>query len=274
MRMKSKWLWMVLATVAGGTHAAVVIRDFSTSYTQNFNSLPSPAAGEQLTWANNSTLAGWYQAHSSPVATGEWSYAVVPSTTVEGNVASGGWGSQASIRFANIGHSNSTDRAIGMARNFSADGAMGAIFQNDSGKAMTGFSLGYTGEQWRRGGADQTALYFEYQVLSTDAGFNVNSATSTWIRVSALQFNSIVAGSNADQDGKANNRRSVIAPVTVDVNVADGQFLAVRWYQDRTKIDGTASTTYHGLAIDDVSFQAIPESVMGSVKSLSLICIH
>jgi hypothetical protein len=58
-------------------------------------------------------------------------------------------------------------------------------------------------------------------------------------------------------DGTVYNE--VIAPVTITADVNDGEFLVIRWYQDRTNSAGDATTIYHALAIDDVSISVVPE---------------
>lgn len=242
---------MATVLVTGGLKAAIQINNLST-YTQDFNSLPTGETGSALNWTNNSTIPGWYQDYSGTTRN-EYSFQVVPHATTPGLVASGGVTENTSARFANLGHADSTDRSVGMHRPHSLHGAVGALFQNNTGWVITGFAVGYTGEQWRRGGSDETSLYFEYAVLSTDQGFDIASDPANWTRVDDLQFNSINNDSGGlDLDGKY--YQTIIEPVTISATVGVGEYLAIRWYQDRTKSDGTSSSVYHMLAVNDVSF--------------------
>lgn len=248
--------FMATVLTTGGLKAAISIDNLST-YTQDFNSLPTGDSGSALNWTNNSTIPGWYQDYSG-ITRNEYSFQVVPHATIPGLVASGGVSVNTSARFANLGHEESTDRSVGMYRTSSVHGAVGALFQNNTGQEMAGFEVGYTGEQWRRGGSDETSLYFEYAVLATDQGFDVASDPENWTRVDALQFNSIKNdGGGMDLDGKY--YQAVIEPVTIRTTVEDGEYLAIRWYQDRTKSDGTSSSVYHMLAVNDVSFTPMVE---------------
>jgi hypothetical protein len=148
-----------------------------------------------------------------------------------------------------------------MRRANSFTGAFGVVFQNNSGVALTGFNVGYTGEQWRRHGPDETALYFEYAVVSSHnaAEFSVLS-DYTWTRVDALEFVSPqFGGGNTGLDGNLAANREVISPTMVLADIQDGEFLAIRWFQNRTNIAGDPSTTYHALGVDSMSFSAIPE---------------
>jgi hypothetical protein len=254
---------IAIVGAAAAAHGAIVINSASPSapytYSQNFNSLPTGPTGEALSWTNNSTIPGWYQAYSGVIAANtEWSFQVAPHGTTPGLVASGGLTDNTSARFMNIGHADSTDRSLGLWRNFSLTGAVGAVFQNNSGGTLTSITVGYTGEQWRRGGTDVTSLRFEYRILPDLADFNVNSSPADWTRVAALQFNSLKNdGTGLNLDGKFYS--AVVTPATIALTVPEGHYLAIRWYQDRTKSDGTASTVYHALAIDNVTFTAIPE---------------
>lgn len=242
-------------TVAVGLEASISITSGDFTYSQNFDSLPAVSAGAALSWTNNTTIAGWYQAYTNTVnANTEWSYGIQPDGM--GLVSGGGFvTTNSSSRFSNLGHANSNDRSVGMTRTFSVTGSVGMVFQNNSEETLPGFIVGYTGEQWRRYGTIETPLYFEYQIVSNVDALNINSAPGSWIRVGALQFNSPrFDGGGLDLDGKHPDNRTVIAPVEIVAPILDGEFLVVRWHQARTNSAGAAVTTSHQkLAIDDVS---------------------
>lgn len=257
MKYLQSFIATTLLSTAVSLQAAILINSQDFSYSQNFNSLPTGETGSSLEWTNNSTVPGWYQGYWGDTKV-EWSFQVVPNGT--GGVTSGGVSTNTAARFANLGHANSTDRSLGLYRLNSFNGSVGAVFQNNSGITLTGFSLGYTGEQWRRGGTEETSLFFEYQIVNSIDGLDINSAPEDWTRVDALQFDSPrFDGTGLNLDGKHANNRSVIAPVTIMATIAEDEFLVTRWYQNRTNTDGDSVTVYHMLAIDDVSMTVIPE---------------
>ena len=270
---------LTIAAVAANLQGQISITSQGFSYTQDFNSLPTGAEGETLDWTNNSTIPGWYQGYQGATsAQTEWSFQVVPSGT--GLVTSGGVTTNTAARFSNIGHANSTDRSIGLYRTFSHTGSVGAVFQNNSGMTLPGFSVGYTGEQWRRGGTEETSLYFEYQIVASVDGLDINSAPENWTRVDALRFDSPrFNGGGLNLDGKFPDYRQVIAPVDIMISIPEGEFLVTRWHQDRRNTDGDLVTVYHLLAIDDVSLTIIPEPshyvwAMGSLGLLLALVRH
>jgi hypothetical protein len=249
---------MLLASIMvfGLAQGAVVIGDFDTTYTQDFSSLPS--TGTTLTWANNSTIDGWYR---------EYWGSTVRDASVQGGVVS-------EDGFLNVGQDGSTDRALVMRRAYTLDGAFGMVLQNDAGAAATGFELGYTGEQWRRNGTEATSLYFEYAVVSShDAGTFDILDDYTWTRVSALEFVSPnIVGGNTGLDGNDAGNREVISPVTVNASIADGEYLAIRWYQDRTNTAGDSTDARHALGVNDMSVAMIPEpATLGLVAFPALV---
>jgi hypothetical protein len=273
MKYFRSFIAATLLSTAVSLQAAILVTSENFSYSQTFDSLPTGGTGASLPWTNNSTISGWYQGYSGTINENtEWSFQVVPDGT--GLVTSGGVNTNISARFANIGHANSTDRSVGLYRPASLTGSVGAVFQNNSGMTLPGFSLGYTGEQWHRGGTEETSLFFEYQIVDSVDGLDINSAPGSWTRVNALRFDSPkFNGGGLNLDGKHADNRSVIAPVTIMATIQEGEFLVTRWYQDRTNTAGNPSTVYHLLAIDNVSMTVIPEPshYVGALGSLGLL---
>jgi len=233
--------------------SAVVINSSEFAYAQDFSSLPS--TGTTLTWTNNATIPGWYRWYTGTESTLPpfRDASVQAAGTSNSGVAS-------EDGFLNVGQNGSTNRALVTRRAFNEQGAFGMVFQNNSGGALTSFSVGYTGEQWRRHGTEATGLYFEYAIVpSHDAGtFNILSDYS-WTRVAALTFVSPAVGTATGINGDLAANRQVIAPVTITTSVPDGHYLAIRWFQDRTNLLGAASDSRHALGVDSMTLTAIPE---------------
>ncbi len=233
-----------IATIATTAHAAVTYATSGSTYTENFDSgLPSGAA--TLTWTDDSTFAGTYAYRfggTDPAG------AVVEYRRTSGN-------STGIELFQWRDSASASDGALGT-KPTDATGsiATGIQFTNNTGITLTEFTLGYTGEQWVNSNSGQNnQLIFAYQL-----GSPANLAAGTWTDVAALQFDSPIDGDGVSAseniDGNAAANRTVIAPVTVSgLSWADGTDLYVRWF------DSNSVGVDQGLAIDDVSFSAVPE---------------
>jgi endonuclease/exonuclease/phosphatase family metal-dependent hydrolase len=206
------------------------------SYHQNFDSLGGANAG----WTNNVTLSGWYASKGGGNAT---------------NFFAGNGGSTAGgiYSFGVSGVGSSVDRAFGSLGASSINYAYGLRLTNDTSVAQTGFTISYTGEQWRSGStANPHALSFAYQIGS---GPFTNAHSGTWTAFEMLNFISPnLAGSQAALDGNAaTNRQSFTSIALTGVTLPPGQELFLRWLDvDDTGFD-------HGLALDDltISFSAV-----------------
>jgi hypothetical protein len=132
--------------------------------------------------------------------------------------------------------------------------AWGIVFSNQTGAPITGVTVSYIGEQWRKGVAD--ALRFSFQITAGPfAGMDPSVALpSGWTAEPALDFVAPHLGSPPILDGNdAANR--VALTKTIAVTLPAGQFLALRWRD----VDDPGSNDA-ALGIDDltVSFAATP----------------
>lgn len=252
--MKNYIKMLFLAPIIGAcpTFGAISVTAVDFNYSQDFSSLPS--TGTTLTWANNSTISGWYREYDGTIAPPGRDSSI--QTTGASN---NGVGSQDG--FLNVGENETSNRSLVMRRANSFTGAFGVVFQNNSGAALSGFAVGYTGEQWRRHGDDATSLYFEYAVVSShnSAEFNILSDYS-WTRVDALEFVSPEFGGGlTGLNGNLDEYREVISPAMVLTDIQEGEYIAIRWFQDRTNVSGETTAARHALGVENMSFSAIPE---------------
>ncbi len=244
--IQNAFLLAALCATASPSHASPIFYTTPDSiYSQNFNSLSDSTTSQ--TFVSGSTLTGWHV--NSRVAD---QIAVTNGGT---SIISGGEGTQGSMGTA---AANPKERALGLQASQSGTGTLfiGAQFQNTTGSTLNQFSLGFTGEQWRRiNGNPATTLTFEYQVF---AGAGTLTAASGWTPVSALDFTSPnISGSSSALDGNDSANRTVIAPVSVgSVNWQNTNELWIRW----SAPEG-AGVGQHMVAVDDFSFSAsvIPE---------------
>ena len=259
--------------VSPKSQAAVIYSTANSTYSQNFDSLPTSPENASL----GATPIGWTDDNSSPGA-GNFSivgwYLYHPIAVAEGGFSGGATGNHR-MRIGN-GSANTgafmSNGATGAGSNERAMGSLasgtlaatnafqylGLRLTNNTGSTLDQFTLSYNGEQWRNGGFTSPAtaslqhkLAFEYSVTAA----TVQDATGQ-IAVPALDFSGPVFGAAAAAavDGNTTGRVA-IGPVTVNgVNWAPGTDLWIRW-GDRNDPDND-----HGLAIDDLSFSAdVPE---------------
>jgi autotransporter-associated beta strand protein len=210
----------------------------SYSYSQDFNSLATN--GSNVTWANNSTVAGWSLFNKTPTAI----------TTYNPDAGGGNGG------FYSYGSSGAVDRALGGVGSGGAyfgnpstgtvAGWIAAAFSNNSGGSASSVSISYDGEQWRNGGnTSAQTMVLQYGFGSTFTG------VSSWTAAgSAFNFASPIATSTAGAlDGNNSANRSAGRGGTLSgLSWANGSTLWLRW------IENNDAGNDHGLAIDNFSF--------------------
>lgn len=241
--------------------ASIVYSTAGVTINQNFDTL---AQAGSPSWADNSTIPGWYTARANPAPPGQ-PFANYSAGT--GSSATGGLYS-----FGVAGAGPITDRALGSISSDPPTGPgniqYGIAFQNTTGLTLTSFNLSYVGEQWRDATGTQpqphtlTVSYRTTPTLPTIAGELAVAGTP----LGALTFNSLInntigAGS---LDGNAPENRTLLSGIAIPVTWLPNQYLWVRWE------DNANPGADHGLAIDDVSFTAFgpaavpePASVFG-----------
>ena len=155
------------------------------------------------------------------------------------------------------------DKAIGLVIGSTGPAYLGARFRNTSGVTLTAFSLSYFVEQWRKGAvvANDQVIPFSYSLDAT------NLTSGTFVSVPALDMHSINDGDGvaAAMNGNAAANRQLVAGTVSGIAWLPNQDLSIRW-------SGVAYlfAAAHALAIDDFSFQAVPELTLSSVAPRAL----
>ncbi|HOJ03054.1 MAG TPA: T9SS type A sorting domain-containing protein [Bacteroidota bacterium] len=237
MRQRSTWVILTLAVIglAATSSAQVSLNALNVAQTQDFNTLVTSGSA---TWADNSTISGWYHARTGT------------GTTIVANDGASNAGNLYSY-----GTSTNTERALGTVG--SSNAAVGNLYYgvrlvNNTGATITSLNISYIGEQWRYSGtAAAQTVTFAYQV-----GTGLSSLTTgTWTSVAALDFTSpIISGTTGALDGNAAANRVNITS-TLAIVLTPGQEIMLRWY------DPDHSGSDHGLAIDD--FSVTPQGSAG-----------
>lgn len=272
---KSLILPVVLSfTVAtAALQGAISITSSSYSYSQDFDSLPTADSGS-FTWADDSTLPGWYRRANVNNSTQTLDPDLVDLSAKGDNVGV--------PAFYNASTAGSSDRAVGFRINGLPGGlkkgSVGVVFQNNTGLTITGFDLGYTGENWWQA-VNDTTLIFQYAIVdsfATDISGDIDRAQAdTWTDVGGLSWTVTgVEGSNNWVNGKTNS--SVFNPFTISgLSIAPGQELVIRW---RIAESGVQRS---GLFIDDVTFGnlvTVPEpstyALLAGLATLGLVMVR
>jgi hypothetical protein len=272
--MKKLLLVLSLAAVSALTVQAQVLLSGGLTYSQNFDSLANVTNITQTpTWADNTTLVGWY---ASRTYTGGTSTAIGPYSYTTYRVGEGG-ANNGWIWSFGIAYGNS-DRALGsVGSGTPKTNAFGVWIKNDTGADVNNILVSYTGEQWRNGGNTAVQyLNFSYKTFASDYSGVLDTVTAGvngWVGVSALNFASPTVGSTAGAlDGNATANRTVFNNIVLSgVTVAAGSGIFLRW------VDIDDSGNDHGFGVDDlsVSFSPVPEpstlAVGGCLALLGLV---
>ncbi|WP_299707146.1 T9SS C-terminal target domain-containing protein [uncultured Pontibacter sp.] len=204
-----------------------------TTYTQDFNSLPSTEGTAEL--GVNAFIPDGWTVHRSRAG-----------TTININNGSSNTGGLYSY-----GHTNSTDRALGgITAEKPGEFTYNLLLHNTSGRTITALDIAFAAEQWRVGSTntDVQRLLFTYAVAEYSSSFNTTVKLNTlgWTTVSSLQFNSPLYKTKAGHyDGNSPQNRKEFS-YTLPEAIPDGYYVMLRWYDpDELEQD-------HGLAIDDV----------------------
>ena len=201
------------------------------TYTQNFDTLPTPPPGG-TDWINNSTLPGWYSNQSYILTNG-----------INGGLASYG---------------TDSDRALG------STGAYWALrFVNNSSQTISGVSLAYDVEQWYRAAnspqvSNQLLLYYRIYGAATSEAVevdNISRAGWTWLTAASFTTPNATDTSASMLDGNLPENQGDVSVMIDGITLAPGEKLWLRW----VTFDDVGND--HALAIDNVSvsFSTIPE---------------
>jgi len=221
--------------------------NFNGSYSQNFDSLIN--TGTNQSWANNSTLPGWYLFRQPSPGTAITTY----------NADSGG---SATGSFYSYGATGSSERALGgigsgndyfgSPSTSEVAGWIALALNNTTGATIGQINLSFDGEQWRNGGnTNPQTMVFEYGLGATFG------AVSTWLTPSGnFNWASPIATSTAGSvDGNAAGLVSNRGGTLSSLSWANGNTLWLRWRE----VNDAGND--HGLAIDNVSINLPAPSV-------------
>jgi hypothetical protein len=231
---------MLAGLIASSQASAQVSYTTSGStFTEDFSAGLATGAATP-TWTDNSVFAGWYAYQTATSA-----------APADYRITSSGNSTKAQL-YQYRPSAGSTDGAFGTRPSGgTGDMILGLRLTNDTGATLTGFTLGYTGEQWFESESTQNNQY----VVAYQFGSPTDLSAGSWTDISALEFDSPKnTGADINLDGNDAGNFEVLSPVTIgSLTWADGTDLWIRWF------DANSSGFDQALAIDDVSFSAVPE---------------
>jgi len=241
--MKIKTILTALTVISGCSALTAQVSYDGTTYSQNFNGLIS-ADATSATYVDNTTIAGWY-VNSEEMDSNSDEYFAENGSSSGGEVFS-------------FGVDAASDRALGYIGSGGNNYFNAAVrLVNDTGAAVTGLNVAYTGEQWRSGGntADNlNTLVFSFQTFASGAGsIPADTGLTGWTAVNALDFappNPLVAAGLLDGNIALN---STDLSSTLALSWAAGDELWIRF------TGNDAAGTDAGIGIDDFSVSAVPE---------------
>lgn len=203
------------------------------AYEQDFDALP---ASGNFTWANNTTLPGWYAVSAA-------------GTLTTAAVSIDGTGNPADLTLASVGTTADPERALSYhTRVNSAPTYLGLAFVNNANRELTSFTVAYTPEQWREATNARTlTVAVQYRVGAVAADLN---ATTGWTTLPGLGFSTL----NGSGTASAN-----LTAADIPVSVPSGATLWFRWVFTNTA--ASATNSHDLLAIDNVSFSATATAV-------------
>lgn len=213
MRKLSLLLLLFCAFIVNNSSAQVSLTVANGSYNENFD----------VMGATTNYPAGWTGIRFA--GTGVVNATLTPVVST-GTSNTGGT--------HNVGAAAATDRALGTLASGSTIPAFGVSFVNNTGSAITEFSVSAFHEQWRTGSnALVETITFEY---SLDAA-SLN--TGTWTAISSLDLVEILTANNANTAVDGNTNKVAVSGSASLLNIPVGGNLWLRWRDaDNTGSDG------------------------------------
>jgi hypothetical protein len=214
MRKLSLLLLLSCACIVNNSFAQVSLTVANGSYNENFDVMGS----------TTSYPAGWTGIRFAGTGT--------PANATLTPVVSAGTSNTGGIH--NVGAVAAVDRALGTLASGATIPAFGVSFVNNTGSAITGFSISGVHEQWRTGNnALVETIIFEY---SSDA---TSLSTGTWTAISSLDLVEILTANNTNTAADGNVNKVAISGSASLLNIPVGGNFWLRWRDaDNTGSDG------------------------------------
>jgi hypothetical protein len=249
-----------IGLIASNAHGQVSLT--GTSYSQDFDSMGSAGTTAPTGWTSDAT--------ANPAATGTNTDPPVNTGTVVGStstvVASTGTGTTgAEYNYGVAGTHVVGERALGSLASAGNQRDTYVSFTNNTGFAISKFSLSYDGEQWRLGQASAATNVLTIQYSAT-------GLSGSWVDLgSGFNFTSPItsgaAGTALDGNAAANRVAGIGGLYTPGASIANGASFFLRWADPD---DGGSDA---GMAIDNfsITLTLVPEPSTWFAGALTLV---
>jgi hypothetical protein len=259
---------LAAAGMAGPSALAAPLSYTGGAISENFNTLPTnvtnasqvglPKAAFYINPAINGAtgLTGW-----------QGNNVLGSSATTEFRSQDGSLSGNGGRGLMSYGTNGSTERALGALPTSNNINQFGLVLVNNSLDTYGGFSLSFTGEQWRRGESGVTnTMTFAYGVGAT----NIDSSLTTFAGLNFSNPNNQSSPTEVALNGNLPANQVAKFGAVTGLNWAPGQTLVLRW----TTSEGSGQD--NGLGIDDFGFsaQVVPEPstlVLGAMGLAGLV---
>jgi hypothetical protein len=287
----------LLGVVAAAANAAPIsLSNASPSASENFNSLfpsPTPTGAVAVTWANDSTLPGWYFNNVSGTVGGTGTTSQFPTqyTFNNGNNSAGALslGTTPNATPGSAVDTTGTDRAFG-SRNSGSTGNIrfGAVCKNTGTTEITGITVAYTGEQWRQDVISASPVStpsngndkfdFAYKTSANLPVDGVDALGGTFTDVDTLDFLSpqplLTTGSATNIDGNASaNRTSLSSTISFATPVPVNAYFVLRWFDFNTLAGTNTAINDNSLGVDDLTVTATFAAPVPEPTTLAAIAL-
>lgn len=254
-------LTALLLLAAANVHAAPLSYTGGV-YSQDFNGLPTDVTNPVQTLTGKGPHELTAVTGAAGVAGWQFGNFGGSSANTEFRSHDGSLAGNAGRGIISFGTDGDTERALGSLPTGNQISTFGLVLKNDLAYTLTSFSLAYTGEQWRRGNvATPNVLEFSYQV-----GASAINGGGLWASVAALDFTApiTVGPTEVALDGNLAANQTALAATINGINWTPGSTLVLRW------ISADLSGQDDGLAIDNLSFSAVPEPSTFALAAIGL----
>lgn len=217
-----------------------------TSYTQDFDTLPTQSSGTYTwTFTNNSTLPGWY------------------STEGSNSSARASSGSRDGGTLYSFGSNNNSDRALGLfygasSGGYSTTAYLGLQLVNNTQTTIDSVTLTFDVEQWRYH-TNHTAWAFSYLVTSSGGNQLTASGYTSDTRGNATSLHvtgdeGFASSGGLPGTGNAEGNKYSVSITLTNLDWKSGEYLWLRWGSNQT-------ANAAGLGLDNIKLTAsqIPE---------------
>ncbi|MBC5774360.1 T9SS type A sorting domain-containing protein [Pontibacter sp. KCTC 32443] len=224
-------------------------------YSQDFNTLPASGSSS---WANGTSLPGWYAVQKN----GEFKTSIIANN-----------GDTRGFALYSFGSVAATDRALG---GHGAEGWQGYYyalrFKNDSGRTIKHINVSFAIEQWYWTKTASSPFSFSYK---TGASVTNPADATGWTTVTNLAGSIKAASATANAKPLSGNdaaNRIQLQDLILQVNLAPGDELMLRWEQQDAVYESNNKGEYPSIALDDVQVEFVQNDVFYAIgKVLSNI---